>query len=263
MAPQPVMDMTMAPKGETALAAPAVPEINLAAMFERLAANPDIPVDKMQAVMDMQRTILADRAKVAFNAAMAAAQKAMRPVAADATNPQTRSRYASYAQLDVKIRPIYADHGFALSFDTAEAPVAETVRVVCLVSHAEGHERTYKVDMPADGKGAKGGDVMTKTHAAGAAMSYGMRYLLKMIFNIAVGEDDTDGNEPVPVRAPEGFAEWLDALESKADEGLPALQAMWKVANEDAQLKRFAAHLIRTEPRTWNFLKTRAAKVGK
>jgi hypothetical protein len=47
--------------------------------------------------------------------------------------------------------------------------------------------------MPADGKGAKGGDVMTKTHAAGSAMSYGMRYLLKMIFNVAVGEDDDDG----------------------------------------------------------------------
>jgi hypothetical protein len=35
---------------------------------------------------------------------------------------------------------------------------------------------------------------MTKTHATGAATSYGMRYLLKMIFNVAVGEDDDDGN---------------------------------------------------------------------
>ena len=44
--------------------------------------------------------------------------------------------------------------------------------------------------MPADGKGAKGGDVMTKTHATGSAMTYGQRYLVKMIFNIAVGADD-------------------------------------------------------------------------
>jgi hypothetical protein len=48
--------------------------------------------------------------------------------------------------------------------------------------------------MPADGKGARGGDVMTKTHATGSAASYGMRYLLKMIFNIAVAEADDDGN---------------------------------------------------------------------
>jgi hypothetical protein len=53
--------------------------------------------------------------------------------------------------------------------------------------------------MPADGKGAKGGDVMTKTHATGAAMSYGARYLLKYIFNVAVGEDDNDGNGSTPL----------------------------------------------------------------
>ena len=35
---------------------------------------------------------------------------------------------------------------------------------------------------------------MTKTHATGAATQYGMRYLLKMIFNVAVGENDKDGN---------------------------------------------------------------------
>ena len=70
------------------------------------------------------------------------------------------------------------------------------MRVLCYVSHSAGHTRTYQCDMPADGKGAKGNDVMTKTHAAGSAASYGMRYLLKMIFNIAIGEDDTDGNPP-------------------------------------------------------------------
>lgn len=70
------------------------------------------------------------------------------------------------------------------------------VRVLCYVSHRGGFTRTYRVDMPADGKGAKGGDVMTKTHASGAAISYGRRYLLNSIFNIAIGDEDTDGNGP-------------------------------------------------------------------
>ena len=48
--------------------------------------------------------------------------------------------------------------------------------------------------MPADGKGAQGRDVMTRTHATGSAVSYGRRYLLLMIFNIAVGGEDDDGN---------------------------------------------------------------------
>jgi hypothetical protein len=117
----------------------------------------------------------------------------MRRIATDADNPQTRSKYATYAALDRALRPVYTGHGFAVSFDTGE-PEPEAVNVVAYVSHNQGHTRTYHVRMPADGKGAKGGDVMTKTHAAGAAMSYGMRYLLKMIFNVAVGEDDDDGN---------------------------------------------------------------------
>ena len=65
--------------------------------------------------------------------------------------------------------------------------------------------------MPADGKGAKGGNVMSLTHATGAAAGYGMRYLLKMIFNIAIGEEDTDGNlaaADLPL-----FAEHMAAIE--------------------------------------------------
>jgi hypothetical protein len=114
-------------------------------------------------------------------------------VRTDSHNPQTKSRYASYGALDAAMRPIYTDHGFALSFNT-ESPSLDVVRVICRVSHKNGHGRSYQIDMPADGKGAKGGDVMTKTHATGSAVSYGMRYLLKMIFNIAVSDRDDDGN---------------------------------------------------------------------
>ena len=58
-----------------------------------------------------------------------------------------------------------------------------------------GYTRRYHIDMPADGKGAKGGDVMTRTHATGSAVSYGKRYLLIMIFNLTMGgEYEDDGN---------------------------------------------------------------------
>ena len=60
--------------------------------------------------------------------------------------------------------------------------------------HSSGHERRYEILMPADGKGAKGGDVMTKTHATGSAFQYGRRYLLAGIFNLATTTKDDDGN---------------------------------------------------------------------
>lgn len=161
----------------------------------RAASDPHTDVEKLERLMAMHERMEARNAEHEFNRAMSRCQKQMGRISADATNPQTRSKYATYAQLDRALRPIYTAEGLSLSFDTGDAPAENYVRVLCYVSHEAGHSRTYRADMPADGKGAKGNDVMTKTHAAGSAMSYGSRYLLKLIFNVAVGEDDDDGNK--------------------------------------------------------------------
>lgn len=179
------------PKREIAVVSPE--PISMLAVIERAARDPSVDVEKMDKLLAMQERIYARNAEAAFNLAMMEAQTEMRPVAADSNNPQTRSKYASYLALDRAMRPIYTKHGFALSFDTAPDSPADWVRMICYVSHRDGFTRKYQADMPSDGKGAKGGDVMTKTHAVGSGMSYGMRYLLKLIFNISVGPDD-DGN---------------------------------------------------------------------
>src|SRR5262245_30247532 len=190
----------------------ALPAADLLAMLERVASNPEVPVEKLEKLLALQERIIGRRAEDDFNHAMSDAQAEMRPVSADAENPQTRSRYASYAQLDKALRPIYTTHGFALSFGEAETPKPDCVRVICYVTHRGGHTRMYWRDMPADGIGAKGGAVMTRTHASGAAQSYGMRYLLKGIFNVAVGEDDRDGNAPELPKITAAQAKQLDAL---------------------------------------------------
>lgn len=164
-------------------------------VIERAALNPEVDVDKMERLWLMKEKIDAKQFEIAFNVAMSKAQADMGRISADKQNNQTRSEYASYSAIDRALRPIYTANGFAISFDTGESPLPLHVRILCHVSHISGHSREYHVDMPADGKGAKGGDVMTKTHATGSAMSYGMRYLLKMIFNVAIGEDDDDGNK--------------------------------------------------------------------
>lgn len=168
---------------------------SLMAIISRAASDPNTDIEKLERLMGLYERISGRQAEQSFNEGMNGAQADLRAVAADANNPQTKSKYASYPALDRAVRPVYAQHGFSLSFDTGDGAPPEHIRVLCHVAHTGGHTRTYHVDMPADGKGAKGGDVMTKTHAAGAAMSYGQRYLLKLIFNIAVG-DDRDGNAP-------------------------------------------------------------------
>ncbi len=162
-------------------------------LVERAARDPSVDVGKMERLLDMAEKIHARKAESEYDQAMNAAQAEMRPVAQDSENPQTRSRYASYGAMDGALRPIYTQHGFSLSFGT-KASVIDRVTVTCRVSHRAGHTERVEIDMPADGKGARGNDVMTKTHATGSAVSYGMRYLLKMIFNVSIGEYDDDGN---------------------------------------------------------------------
>jgi hypothetical protein len=187
---------------------------SLLEVIAKAARDPNVDIDKMERLLQMQERVQARDAEQAFNQAMNIAQEAMRPISANASNPQTKSRYATYDKLDRVLRPIYTANGFSLSFDEGDSPKPDHVRVLCYVSHVAGHTRTYHRDMPADGKGAKGGDVMTKTHAAGAAGSYGARYLLKGIFNVAVGEDDDDGNDVRETLSPADYAKIVQLVEA-------------------------------------------------
>jgi hypothetical protein len=167
----------------------------LARLIERAASDPSFDVEKMERLVAMHERSLDRQAQTAFHAAMAEAQRDLTPVREDASNSQTHSKYATYLALDRVVRPIYAKHGFAISFGQGSGAPEGHVRVEALVSHTDGHSRSYHLDMPADGKGAKGGDVMTKTHATGSALTYGRRYLLALIFNLAIGGmQDDDGN---------------------------------------------------------------------
>lgn len=157
---------------------------------ERLAL-----IDKIEGVYLRRKK---DEAEEAFNTAMNEAQKAMEQIPAESLNPHTRSHYAKYAAVDKVIRPIYTDHGFALSFRQGEGAPPEHLRLICRVSHSKGHVEHPFLDLPVDGKGAQGKDVMTKTHATGSGVSYGKRYLAGMIFNLAFTEDDNDGNPVKP-----------------------------------------------------------------
>jgi hypothetical protein len=164
------------------------------ALIERVACDPAADIDKLERILSMRTRMEAESRERAFNELMAEAQKRMEPINADARNPETKSKYASLAKVDRAIRPIYTELGFALSFNTSPDAPPEHVRMLLDVS-AAGHTKRYQVDMPTDGKGPKGGNVMSRTHAVGSGMSYGQRYLLKLAFNLAIDSSaDDDGN---------------------------------------------------------------------
>lgn len=210
-------------------------EAGLLGMLERLATSPDVSVDKLERLLAMQERVMAKRAEDDFNAAMLLAQSEMRPVATDAENAHTHSRYATFTKLDKALRPIYSKHGFSLSFSESDSTKGDHIRVLCYVTHRGGHTRMYSKDVSTDATGPQGKPLMTKAQASGNAQSYGMRYLLKGIFNVLIGEDDDDGNmgraEP---RVTDTQAADLEALMTEVgiigERRERALKA-WRVAN--------------------------------
>lgn len=181
----------------------------------RAATDPNVDMDKLERLYAMRDRELARVSQQEFNDALNHVQAEMARVAPNKDNSQTKSKYADYAALDRVLRPIYIQHGFALSFTSEPTGNVAEIRVVANLSHRGGHVARYQIDMPADGKGPQGSAVMTRTHATGSAMSYGQRYLLKSIFNVAVGETDDDGNAAGAYISPEH--------EAKADEFIQAI----------------------------------------
>ncbi|MFG3926440.1 ERF family protein [Pseudomonas aeruginosa] len=220
------MSNAVAQRQESAAVIQAGESATILQVIQRAAADPQCDIEKMERLLAMKERMDAKAAEVEFNDALSRVQANMGRVAADATNNQTRSSYATYGKLDKALRPIYTTEGFSLSFGTEDAPEG-MVGMICFVSHRAGHTRQYRAHVPSDGKGAKGGDVMTKTHAFGSGTSYGMRYLLKMIFNVAIGEEDDDGNAAGDDSFRNAVLDDLIA-KAKAAPSSAELQAVWQ-----------------------------------
>ena len=205
-----------------------------------LALSHGAAINVIERLSALQERAMDRDAEMQFNEAMAAAQSEIGRIAPDQqATGGARQKWASYAKLDKVLRPIYKKHGFSLSFNSGVSPLPDTVIVECFVSHRGGHTRKYSAPpMPSDGKGAKGGDVMTPTFATGAAMSYGARYLLKFIWNIAVGEDDPEAD----IGSNGELAEQIEFIQNACD---PAeLKKLYAVAYEKFEATPAALKVI-------------------
>jgi hypothetical protein len=191
MAAQALVEVDAAP---VPMEAPATESAAIFQIIERAARDKNVDLDKMERLMAMREREMARIAQTAFNVAMKNAQAEMPQIVRDADNDQTKSKYARYETISEAIQPIITKHGFSLSFDEGETPKPNHVRILCDVMHDAGHIRQYHADIPFDNVGMKGNANKTATHAYGSTKSYGRRYLKLDIFDIALKNEDDDGN---------------------------------------------------------------------
>lgn len=180
----------------TQLAAPVESTVladSLLNFVARAMADPNVNVDKLQVLLRMQREIVADDARLQFSRSMSLAQGEMQAVLRDASNDQTKSRYARLETIDAAIRPVYVRHGFCLEFNS-ESIEGPNERIVCEVSHSAGHAKKFQLEAAPDTAGPQGKPNKTPLHGLGSTVSYLRRYLTCMIFNVVVTNEDNDGN---------------------------------------------------------------------
>jgi hypothetical protein len=227
---------------------PANESTALASVVEALANNPNVDVDKLRQIIDLQRQMRADLARESFNQSFAAMQREM-PVVIE----RARTNNGTYATLEdivETVRPILSKHGFSLSHRT-DWPEKGIVKITGILAHAAGHERTSEFLSGADSSGNK-----NAIQGLGSAMSYGRRYTTNDLCNIVTRNEDDDAKRAGRVGAPDGYDDWLADVALTADEGLPALQKAWNDSRKD-----YKAHLTKVDAKAWEALKAKAAKV--
>lgn len=167
-----------------------IEQTSLVNFIERAALDPTIDIAKLEALLKMQREVVLEQDRRAFNRAMSAAQKEMLPVIRDSTNPAFKSKYAKLETIDAQMRPIYTAHGFNVRYKTGICPRDGWMRVICVVSHDDGYYEESYLDSDSAGSANK-----TSVQAIGSIVSYLRRYLLLMVFNIVTAADPDDDGE--------------------------------------------------------------------
>ena len=193
----------------------------LVSFIERASRDPDFDVEKFGELLRLQRDMQHDQARRAFNVAMAAAQAEMVPAVRDAKNTHLGNKYATLEAIDRAIRPIYTAHGFSVRYGSAPAAEPGTIRVTCTVAHEGGYFEEQYLDAPVSAVGSQGGRMATTpVQAVGVAVTYLRRYLLCMVFNVQLTDDDDDGEAQrttrhglAPTRTDAQWRVWIDKLQ--------------------------------------------------
>lgn len=205
-------------------------------MFERLAKDPGVDVEKLERLIAMQERIMRHNAKSAFDGAFSRMQSELpeideRGKILNKDRETVRSTYAKLEDIHAAIKPVLKLHGFAIRHRT-EWPEGKPgiIRIVGILSHEQGHSEESCFEAPADKS-----DYRTDIQSMGSTVSYGRRYTTLDLLNITTRGLDNDGQkkQAEPAKAPEGFAKWWEEMADVVPEGLARYAALWREAKQE------------------------------
>lgn len=190
---------------------------NVMSIIQTAVSNGADP-DQLDKLLTLQERWEKTEARKAYNRAMKLCQEEMPVVVKNAENKDNHARYSTLDNLLAAVKQTITKHGFSLSFGSTDAAIPQHVLVTCDCMHEAGHTERYSLNCPYDTTGPKGGATKTAIQGMGSAVSYGRRYLVYMIFNVAVSNEDDDGAagkmaQKIGEQEVRELSHWLDQLQ--------------------------------------------------
>lgn len=166
-----------------------------------LAKDPAVDVAKLQALLDMQRSMEDRQAEIEFNRALASLppmhvkKNGLIDLTSKEDKAANRTRkpvpFAKWEDIANVIEPMLEAAGFRLMFDTAPRQGDGGGLVITgKLLHRDGHCKTASMPLALDS-----GPGRNNLQAMGSTLSYGKRYCAEMLLNIVREGDDDDGKK--------------------------------------------------------------------
>lgn len=164
------------------------------ALIERAARDKTVDVSKMRELLNMKLDYEKMLRQDAFQRAMIAAQEEMPEVTRDAVNKDNKSKYAKLESIARMIKPVYRKHGFSITYTSRVE--ADQKFIGCWVMHKDGGKEYHELPGEIEDAGMRGVKNKTPLQGLGVMVSYLRRYLLCMIFDVILIDEDSDGIDP-------------------------------------------------------------------
>ncbi|HCF4841222.1 TPA: ERF family protein, partial [Pseudomonas aeruginosa] len=121
-------------------------------VIQKAASDPSCDIEKLERLMAMHERMQARQAEQQYTEALAAMQQEL-PAIAERGDANGRYSYALWEDINERLKPILAKHGFALTFRTPRNE--KGVEVEGVLSHRGGHSERTSMLLPADTSGNK------------------------------------------------------------------------------------------------------------
>jgi hypothetical protein len=216
---------------------------SLLAVISKAARDPNVDIDKMERLLQMQERVEARAAEVAFAEAFSALQPELPTISHNGQivhKGQVISAFSDWPNINKAVTPILAKHGFSLSFKPNAAERGGTA-VRAVLRHALGHQDSAELELPSDTSGAK-----NAVQAIGSSLTYAKRYLGVLVLNLTIEGEDDDGSQAAPMIQhpaprdlpfPQGPARNKSDLKDKGRDVWRSIEAVTSVAELDGLLE--------------------------